>query len=103
MEGTRRMTLHPFTPDWVCCPGETLAEWFEYTKLPTSLCTHHGISEDTFARLLVGDEPIDGDLARKLLNLTLIPAPFWLAMEHNYRAGLRAGLSHVCTSKGTPA
>lgn len=84
----------PFAPDWVCCPGETLAEWFTYTHFPRTVATKHGIEDGTLTRLLNGDEPLTEDLARKLLNLTFIPAPFWLALEHNYRAGLAAGLTH---------
>lgn len=84
-----------YAPNWVTCPGETLAEWFAYTKLPWSVCWKlHDISEETLAALLRGDEVLTEDLARKLMNLTFIPVPFWLAIEHNYRAGLGAGLVH---------
>ena len=36
-----------------------------------------------------------GDHAAVLARGTFIPARFWLALEHNYRAGLAAGLKDV--------
>jgi plasmid maintenance system antidote protein VapI len=81
----------PFDPDWVVAPGETLEEWFDSLGVPKDTARHYGITAAQLERILAGDEPIDEKLAQKLCNLTLIGAPMWLALEHNYRVGLAAG------------
>lgn len=83
-----------FEPDWVCCPGETLEEWFTETNVPRSCAKLYGITPEVLTRILDGVEPIDEELAARLAALTQAPRRFWLAMEHNYRAGLAKGLSH---------
>lgn len=80
-----------FDPDWVVAPGETLDEWFEAMGLPYAVVDHYGIGRGVLRGLLAGEEPITPELAQKLCNLTHVGAPFWLALEHNYRAGLAAG------------
>jgi plasmid maintenance system antidote protein VapI len=89
------MTEVKFNPDWVIAPGETLAEWFEANHLPKSIAAHYGISERTLNRVLSGRQPIGPRLAQRLCNMTFIGAPFWLALEHNFRAGLAAGKTWV--------
>lgn len=86
---------HPFDPDWVIAPGETLADWFAENHLPHSIAGQYGIPSRTLRRILAGNEEIRPALAKKLCNLTHIGAPFWLALEHNYRAGLAAGKKRV--------
>lgn len=80
-----------FDPDWVVAPGETLLEWFDELNLPVSIAQHYGISDETLQRLFVGEQRIDEELAQRLDGMTNIGARFWLALEHNYRAGLAAG------------
>jgi HTH-type transcriptional regulator/antitoxin HigA len=80
-----------FDPDWVVAPGETLAEWFDDVGLPLSAAALYGLPERTLHRLFAGKQKITPPLAQKLCNLTQIGAPFWLALEHNFRVGLAAG------------
>jgi plasmid maintenance system antidote protein VapI len=80
-----------FDPDWVVAPGETLSEWFQEMHLPISIAQRYGISERTLKRLFRGTQPITPQLAQRLCNMTHVGAPFWLAMEHNFRVGLAAG------------
>jgi HTH-type transcriptional regulator / antitoxin HigA len=82
---------YPWNPDWVVAPGETLAEWFEDIGLPKSVARLHGISERQLNGVLNGTTKITPALAQKLCHLTHIGAPFWLALEHNFRVGLAAG------------
>lgn len=85
----------PFDPDWVVAPGETLREWFEYHNLPKSIAQNYGISEKMLERIFDGSQRIRAPIAQRLCNMTLIGAPFWLALEHNYRVGLAAGKTRV--------
>lgn len=78
-------------PDWVVAPGETLKDWFESVGLPKSVAARYGISERTLTHLFSGRQPITPRLAQKLCNLTHVGAPFWLALEHNFRVGLADG------------
>lgn len=88
-----------FDPDWVVAPGETLAEWFEAMNIPYSVAQLYEIPERTLQRLLKGEQKITPALAQKLCNLTLVGAPFWLALEHNYRVGLTAGKTRVSSRR----
>jgi len=88
--------LTKFDPDWVIAPGETLAEWFEYVGMPQSVAWKiYDIPEHTLNGVLRGTTRITPKLAQKLCNLTHVGAPFWLALEHNYRVGLAAGKTRV--------
>jgi plasmid maintenance system antidote protein VapI len=82
---------YPWNPDWVVAPGETLAEWFAAMGLPLRVAQLHGIPEGTLNGLFNGTTKITPALAQKLCNLTHVGAPFWLALEHNFRVGLAAG------------
>lgn len=82
---------YPFDPDWVVAPGDTLADWFEATGLPTIISERYDIRGVTLGRILLGQEEITPEIAQKLCNMTMIGAPFWLALEHNFRVGLAAG------------
>jgi plasmid maintenance system antidote protein VapI len=81
--------------NWVTCPGETLAEWFVEMNLPLGIAWNvHCIPEDVLMRLLRGEEPLTAELASELQLMTHVAARFWLALEHNYRAGVANGLDH---------
>lgn len=83
--------------DWILCPGETLAEWFDHVGIPARAArtlSPTPIPEDQLRRFLAGVEPLTDELALQLQDLTGIPAFFWLRLESNYRNGLRAGLTH---------
>lgn len=85
------MTRTSFDPDWVVHPGATLKDWFEEMGVPLSVATHYGITERTLKRLFEGKQRITPTLAQRLCDLTHVGAPFWLALEHNFRVGLAAG------------
>lgn len=80
-----------FDPDWVVHPGATLADWFNEMRLPFVVAEQYGISQRTLKRILAGTQPITPKMAQRLCNLTHVGAPFWLALEHNFRVGLAAG------------
>lgn len=87
---------HAYDPDYVVAPGLTLQEWFDWSHVPKVVATKlYGISEEALERLLVGDEEITADLAARLAAMTGVPARFWLALEHNFRVGLRAGKARL--------
>ncbi len=95
---------HEFNPDWCLAPSECLKE----------LLRENGISPHTLAIACGGKAHLDlaltlinDVLARKPLtqaHATMLarapvgpPAQFWLNFEHNYRAGLAAGLTDTST------
>lgn len=80
-----------FDPDYVVAPGETLDDWFQEMGLPYTISDHYGIPQRTLSGLLAGTKKINPELAQKLCNMTFVGAPFWLALEHNFRVGLAAG------------
>ena len=92
--------LHPFTPDWCMAPSETLKEWMEENGVRpgtmAAACAGRDKPRYATAKRMVEEvlarQPLTGDHAAVLARGTFIPARFWLAMEHNYRAGLAAGL-----------
>lgn len=85
----------PFDPDYVIAPGETLADWFKEMNLPKTISNHYDIDRPTLDGILSGEREIDAELAQKLCNMTHVGAPFWLALEHNFRVGLAAGKKWV--------
>jgi HTH-type transcriptional regulator / antitoxin HigA len=81
-----------FDPDWVIAPGETLREWMEENRLPSSVVAKMaGLHPDELDDIVEAREEIDERRAEGLAAATLVPARFWLALERNYRAGLKAG------------
>lgn len=85
------MTSKPFDPDYVVAPGETLREWFDDVGLPLSVAALYGLDERTLQRIFDGKQKITPAIAQRLCNLTHVGAPFWLALEQNFRVGLAAG------------
>lgn len=76
----------PFEPDWTIAPAATLQEWME---------EHDVILPDERMQEVLDRKPLTPQHAGLLELRTGIPARFWLALEHNYRAGLAAGLKDV--------
>ena len=94
--GTER---YRFCPDWTIAPSEALREWMEERSIsPDVLAVAAwgrdrkaealGLIEDVLAR-----RPLGPEHAGVLQFGTGISATFWLNYEHNYRAGLAAGLT----------
>ena len=78
----------PYEPDYVVHPGAMLQEWLE-AQVPRP-----ELSIDIDG-IIAGDTIIDEDLANQLARMTQISAVMWLNMEHNFRAGLAAGLTWI--------
>lgn len=91
----------PFEPDWCLAPAATLREWMEETgvsaRLIAATCAARGDPRREEARRMVEEildrKPLTVDHAAILARGTGIPGRMWLALEHNYRAGLAAGLT----------
>ena len=92
---------HAFKPDWCLAPAATLREWLDENGLSPRVAVAGGVPRhrrDEAAAMIeqvLDRQPLTGEHARILEKGTGIPARFWLALEHNYRAGLAAGLTDV--------
>jgi hypothetical protein len=94
---------YPFSPDWCIAPAETLREWMEENGVSARLigatCAPRDDPRRQAAEYMVGEvlrrEQLTEDHAAVLERGTHIPARMWLALEHNYRAALAAGLKDV--------
>jgi hypothetical protein len=94
---THEREMHLFT---CIAPAETLREWMQengvHARLIATACAGRDEGRRDAARRLVDDvldrQPLTEIHAAVLARGTFIPARFWLALEHNYRAGLAAGL-----------
>jgi plasmid maintenance system antidote protein VapI len=94
---------HEFKPDWVIAPSETLAEWMHENGMSVRALAAgaraFGPKSVTRERAeqLIGDvldrKPLTADHAACLARGTGVSMEFWLNYEHNYRAGLAAGLT----------
>lgn len=92
--------FHPFTPDWCIAPSGTLKEWMEENGVRpgTIAAACAGRDKERYdaakrmAEEVLARKPLTADHAAVLERGTFVPARFWLALEHNYRAGLAAGL-----------
>jgi plasmid maintenance system antidote protein VapI len=89
--------VNTWQPDWVTCPGETLAELLETTQMPVSVFqadAAHYLPAETVAGILAGTEPVTVAHADVLAHHTGVPVPFWCTLEHLYRTGLARGCVH---------
>lgn len=73
-----------FTPNWASAPGETI-----HDILIDKFADDLGKSVDFVERLLIGEEPIDAQLANKLEICFGITSKFWLRREEQYRKSLK--------------
>lgn len=84
---------HPFDPDWVISPGETLRDWIEENGLTVrstaTVCGRMNVNE--LQRILDGVRPITPKVAEALAHGTGIPARLWLNLERQFRQGLAEG------------
>ena len=86
-------------------PSALLSEWIKESGVRPYLiaaCWSRDRERKDAAQALVQEvldrKPLTEDHAAVLERGTFIPARFWLALEHNYRAGLAAGLKD-CTAE----
>lgn len=73
-----------FTPNWASAPGETI-----HDILIDRFADNLGKSAEFVERLLIGEEPIDAQLANKLEICFGINSKFWLRREEQYRKSLK--------------
>lgn len=88
---------HPFEPNWVIAPGETLREVIDQSDLSNSAlaeaCGHMPI--EMLHGILAGDVEITEEIAMSLNTGTGISVQLWLNLERAYRAGLAAGKPRI--------
>ena len=96
-----RTVAHPFDPDWVVAPGETLREWRESNHLPVgaaaTACAR--MPYQLYEQVESGDAPITPQIAKGLEWGTHIPATLWLNLERIFRAGLAQGKTWTPSAK----
>lgn len=86
------MTDHPWDPDWVISPGETLRDWIDENHLTVGVAAKVcRMDRHELQRILDGQRHITPKVADKLAAGTMIPARLWLNLERAYRDGLAAG------------
>ena len=84
------MAAHEFSPDWCLAPSVTLREWLKENGLSVrtaAACASRRPDRDR--------KPLTREHAELLHVVTRVSVQFWLNYEHNYRAGLAAGLTDV--------
>jgi hypothetical protein len=95
-----------FRPDWCLSPAATLREWMDVNGVSTRLIATASVRREDrdAATQMIQDvldrKPLTEKCAEILARGTFVPARFWLALEHNYRAGLAAGLTDVTPGAG---
>ena len=80
---------HPFTPDWVSPPGDTIADLLEERDwTQAQLAERLGYTTKHISQLINGKAPIGEETALKLERVLGSTAGFWLNREAHYRAQL---------------
>jgi len=80
---------HPFTPDWVSPPGDTIADLLEERDwTQAQLAERLGYTTKHVSQLINGKAPITEETAIKLERVLGSSAGFWLKREAQYRAQL---------------
>jgi plasmid maintenance system antidote protein VapI len=88
--------LYPWQPDWVVSPGEMLQEWMNERNLsPETLavgCNAPRATSVAYIQAVLDRVPMSELTASIIAEATQTTSRLWLALEHNYRAGLARGL-----------
>lgn len=80
---------HPFTPDWVSPPGDTILDLLEERDwTQAQLAERLGYTKKQISQLINGKAPITEETALKLGQVLGSTTRFWLNREANYRANL---------------
>jgi len=93
------ITLTPWRPDRVIAPGTLLAAWLaesQMTDVELALMCAGGEETGRVIRVIravLARRRYGEATAALLASGTSVPPAFWLALEHDYRAGLTAGLT----------
>ena len=78
--------LHPYRPDYVVPPGETLRDTLEVLDMTQAdLARRTGLSTKHINQLIQGSVALTPDTALALEHVTGVPARLWNALEANYR------------------
>lgn len=87
-------TTHPFAPDWVSPPGETITDLLEERDwTQTQLAAQLGYSEVQVCQLINGEIAITTETAHKLVEVFGSTVDFWLKLEAIYRSQLAKTLT----------
>lgn len=82
----RERKLYEFTPDYVVIPGETLQETIEYLNMTQAeFAKRMGMTEQSLARIIRGEQVITQETAQKLELLTGTACEFWMNLETQYQ------------------
>lgn len=81
--------VHPFRPDYVIPPGETLRDRLAEMNLSQAeLAARAGMSTKHVNQIVLGNAPITLETAVALERITGVPASFWNRREADYREAL---------------
>ncbi|MEO1132525.1 MAG: HigA family addiction module antitoxin, partial [Cyanobacteria bacterium J06639_1] len=84
-------TPHPFTPDWISPPGDTIADLLEERDWTQAHLAHQlGYSIERVSQLVNGKAILSHDTALRLASVLGNTASFWLEREAHYRDRLAA-------------
>lgn len=94
-----KVDSHPFRPDYVIPPGETLRDRLEEMNLTQAeLAARAGLSTKHVNQIMQGIAPITLETAIVLDRITGIPASTWNRREADYREGLLRAKPRVLTA-----
>jgi HTH-type transcriptional regulator/antitoxin HigA len=89
---------HPFRPDYVISPGETLRDRLAEMNLSQAeLATRAGLSTKHVNQIMQGLAPITLETAMILEKITGVPARVWNRREADYREGLLRAKQRLVT------
>jgi HTH-type transcriptional regulator / antitoxin HigA len=95
-----KIESHPFQPDYVSPPGETLRDRLaELNVSQTELAARAGLSTKHVNQIMQGLAPITLETAIVLERITGMPASFWNRREADYREGLLRGKQRTLTDE----
>lgn len=92
---------HPFRPDYVSPPGDTLRDRLAALNLSQSeLAIRAGYSTKHVNQIMQGHAPITPETALALERITGMPARFWNRREADYREGLLRAEARILSADG---
>lgn len=95
-----KIESHPFKPDYVIAPGETLRDRLADMNISqTELAARAGLSTKHVNQIIQGIAPITLETAIVLDRITGLPASFWNRREADYREGLLRAKPRVVSAE----
>lgn len=95
-----QMDSHPFRPDYLIPPGETLRDRLAEMNLSQAeLAARAGLSAKHVNQIVKGTAPITLETAIALERITGIPASVWNRREADYREGLLRAKPRVLSAE----